>query len=210
MQATVVVTLAALAALLVSEARGLRVGVWLAKPLASTGFVWTALAAGAFEGGLYGQTVLAGLILCWWGDVLLIPRGRPAIFRAGVLAFLLGHLAYMAAFLTRGFGTGAAFAATLTAAVIGFAVLRWLRPHLPPDMRIPVHAYVIVISGMVVCACASVAAAGRPAILVGALMFYASDLAVARDRFVSPGFVNGAWGLPLYYGGQLVLATSVS
>ena len=59
MQATVVVTLAALAALLVSEARGLRAGVWLAKPLASTGFVWTALAAGALEGGLYGQTVLA-------------------------------------------------------------------------------------------------------------------------------------------------------
>ena len=46
--------------------------------------------------------------------------------------------------------------------------------------------------------------------LTGAAMFCVSDLSVARDRFVSPGFVNGAWGLPLYFGGQLLLAASVA
>jgi hypothetical protein len=47
-------------------------------------------------------------------------------------------------------------------------------------------------------------------ILLGAVMFYFSDVSVARDRFVAPGFINGLWGLPLYYGGQLFLAYSVS
>jgi hypothetical protein len=46
-------------------------------------------------------------------------------------------------------------------------------------------------------------------ILLGAGLFYVSDLAVARDRFIAPGFANAAWGLPLYYGGQLVLALTL-
>ena len=40
--------------------------------------------------------------------------------------------------------------------------------------------------------------------------FYLSDLAVARDRFVSPGFANALWGLPLYYVAQLLFAYSAS
>jgi hypothetical protein len=40
-------------------------------------------------------------------------------------------------------------------------------------------------------------------------MFYLSDLAVARERFVSSTFWNRAWGVPLYFGAQLVLASTV-
>ena len=42
--------------------------------------------------------------------------------------------------------------------------------------------------------------------VVGALGFFLSDLAVARERFVAKGFTNKLWGLPLYYGAQLLLA----
>ncbi|MDP7453893.1 MAG: lysoplasmalogenase family protein, partial [Arenicellales bacterium] len=67
-----------------------------------------------------------------------------------------------------------------------------------------------VITCMVICAAGAVANAATPMILLGALMFYVSDLAVARDRFVATGFGNRVWGLPLYYGGQLVLASSIA
>jgi hypothetical protein len=63
---------------------------------------------------------------------------------------------------------------------------------------------------MVVCAAGAVARGGDPAMLLGAGLFSVSDLAVARDRFVSPGFANAAWGLPLYYGAQLVLAGTLA
>jgi phage shock protein PspC (stress-responsive transcriptional regulator) len=59
-----------------------------------------------------------------------------------------------------------------------------------------------------------VAAAGAspadPAIFAGAALFYASDLTVARDRFVASGFANGAIGLPLYFAAQLVIAHTVA
>ena len=38
---------------------------------------------------------------------------------------------------------------------------------------------------------------------------FLSDLAVARQRFLRTGFVDRLWGLPLYYGAQLVFASTV-
>jgi len=50
----------------------------------------------------------------------------------------------------------------------------------------------------------------RELFAAGAVLFFASDLAVARDKFVAKGFVNRAWGLPVYYAGQLLIAWSLA
>ena len=73
-------------------------------------------------------------------------------------------------------------------------------------MKAPVLAYMVVISTMVALAVGTVVAHGNAWIVVGAVGFYLSDLSVARDRFVARGWVNRVWGLPLYFGAQLVLA----
>lgn len=199
-------TVLAVGALLASEYHRLRLGIWIAKPLAASGFVAAALAAGALH-STYGRWILAALVLSWVGDVLLIPRASPQIFRAGILSFLLGHAAFVGAFAVRGLDPlTCALAALITAGLTALA-LRWLRPHVPVEMRIPVYAYMAVISAMLVCAAGT---SGAGWILLGALMFYISDLAVARDRFVAASFSNRAWGLPLYFGAQLVLASTVA
>ncbi len=202
-------TLLAVIALLVAEYGDWRPGVWVAKPLAGVGFIGAALAAAALDSG-YGRWILAALVLSWFGDVFLIPRRAPRVFQAGILSFLLGHVAFTAAFVVRGLDLRMALLAALLALVTSLLAARWLRPHVPAQMRIPVHAYLIVISLMLVCAAAATGSSGDTRILLGALMFYASDLSVARDRFVVSQFTNRAWGLPLYFAAQLVLATSVS
>ncbi len=68
----------------------------------------------------------------------------------------------------------------------------------------------VVISLMVVVALGAAAATDRFAIAAGAACFYLSDLHVARHRFVVESFWNKAWGLPLYYAAQLILASTVS
>ena len=214
MHLLVVLTSLAVAGLLLAQRDDHRLGVLVAKPLASTGFVAVGLSAGAVErianGDLYAAGLLAGLVLSWWGDVLLIPRERPAAFRFGLFAFLLGHVAYLLAFASRGLDPVTVAGGAVVVALPGLGVLRWLRPHLPDGMRIPVRAYVAVISTMLVFAFATVSEQPNTLILAGAAMFYLSDLAVARDRFVAPGFANSAWGLPLYYAGQLALALTLA
>lgn len=198
-------TAAALVVLLVADARGIQPLRFVAKPLASTGFLGVALAAGALD-SRYGMLVLGALVLCWLGDVLLLWHAE-APFRAGLVSFLLGHVAFVAAFALRGVDSLWLVGAALLVAPVGWAALAWLRPHLPDSMRAPVLAYVVVISTMVAFAFGVFPTAGF-VLLAGALFFYVSDLAVARDRFVAPGFGNRLWGLPLYYGGTLLLAAT--
>lgn len=202
---SILVCALAVAALLVAERRESQAGKWLAKPVASLAFIGVALASGAAGSG-YGQLILLGLVLCLLGDVLLIPERRPLVFRLGLFAFLSGHIAFAAAFLTQAQdGRWLALAAILLALVL-WRVWRWLSPHLPADLRVPVQAYFAVIATMTTLACGVTGAGGSPLVALGAVAFTASDIAVARDRFVQHGFVNRAWGLPLYYLAQVLLA----
>ena len=198
-------TLLGLAGLLASKRLDSQRGVWLTKPLAAAGFVWLALTVGALD-HVYGRWITLGLVLSFWGDVFLIPKDRPKVFLAGLVSFLLGHVAYTVAFATRAVDFMAATIMALGCVAAAVVVLRWLRPHVEPEMRAPVQAYLLVISLMLVTATGCAWSLARPDIFAGALLFYVSDLSVARDRFVAPGFWNGAWGLPAYFGGQLVLA----
>ncbi len=196
-------------AVLYDERRGPTALSWVAKPAASLAFVALALAGGAWHSA-YGRWVLVALALSLCGDVLLIPRGSGKLFKAGLLSFLSAHLAYVAAFGVRGLEPWATAGALLAVAALGAVVLRWLRPHLSASMRLPVYAYVAVISLMVAAAAGTALPAPGGLILGGAVLFFASDLAVARQRFVSPGLVNRVCGLPLYYTAQIFLALSAA
>lgn len=198
-------TLVGLGALLLAKRFELRVGVWIAKPIAAAGFLALALTVGALETS-YGVLIFAGLALSFLGDLMLIPERNPAAFKAGIASFLLGHVAYTVAFCSLEFDLQTAAFAALASGGAGFIALRWLRPHLASDMRLPVFAYIAVISCMLVTAAGCASARSRPDIFAGALLFYLSDLSVARDRFVQPSFWNGAWGLPCYFVAQLILA----
>jgi uncharacterized membrane protein YhhN len=90
-----------------------------------------------------------------------------------------------------------------------FFVGRWVLPH-APDMRIPIGVYMLVIASMCVAAIGAYGAGAPWMVPLGAVMFTASDIAVVRDRFFSRGFVNRAWGLPLYYAAQLLIAWSIT
>jgi len=178
-----------------------------AKGVASTGFIATALAAGALDSP-YGRWVLVALCMGWICDVSLVPAARTW-FLVGLIAFLLSHLAYVGAFAAVGLEAGVAGLAALGLAVPAWLIGRWLWPHIPGEMRGPVAAYVVVITVMVAAAVGGIAGAAPVSALPAAAAFYLSDISVARDRFVAPFFTNRMWGLPLYYAAQIMFALSV-
>jgi uncharacterized membrane protein YhhN len=187
---------------------GWRAGRYLAKPVAAFAFVWLAVALGAADSA-YGTWLLAGLLCCALGDLLLMPDSERS-FLLGLAAFLCGHLLYAVAFWQLPHSlTGLATSAIPALVLLAFAS-RWLRPHVPPAMQWPVGLYILVISTMLLCAGLTV---GQPAawlIIGGAWGFALSDLAVARHQFVRPSRRNGLWGTPLYFFAQMLLAASVA
>ncbi len=194
-------------ALLVAERMEWRPGIAVAKLSAAACFLAFALESGALDSD-YGRLLLLGLALCALGDALLLPLGQTLWFQLGIGAFLLGHLAYAVAFIRLGVSPLALVASGAILAFAAARVLALLRPHIPDDFKIAVGAYTLVISGMVASAFAATAAGApaAPAIAIGATLFAASDLSVARERFVQARFINSAWGLPAYFGSQMILA----
>jgi uncharacterized membrane protein YhhN len=200
-----------LALLLYAEKKGNPRNLITTKSILSALFVLTAVLQPHPVLGYYGY-LLPGLILCLSGDVCLaLPQEK--MFRLGLVAFLIGHVLYILAFSSLlsfsewiSPGAGLFFLASAM-------VYLWLRPHLG-SMQLPVLFYILFITLMLSGAWAvfqktSFPVWGKVLIFAGALCFYLSDIFVARDKFIKREFLNRLIGLPLYYGGQFMLAFSV-
>lgn len=207
--APLVACAAAVAGLLVAEQRGAARASGVAKALASASFLWAGVAWGALATGA-GRLLLAGLALCALGDVLLIPPGAGLAFQLGIGAFALGHVAYAAACLELGVAPLALAAGALVALPTLALAWRWLAPHLGGALRPAVGGYLGVVIGMAVLTLAAAAQGAPLALAAGGVAFALSDLSVARDRFITEGFVNRALGLPLYFAAQLAIAWSAA
>lgn len=203
----VALTLVGLALHLVAEYRQWPTAMAVTKLTASTGFLLTAHSVGALDFG-WGRWLFLGLVLSWIGDACLLARAK-SWFLAGLVAFLLGHVGYCVAFVVHGVDTVTLWTALPLLAIPGVLIDRWLREKVEDEMRLPVRAYIVVISIMLGLAIAAWRSGASHLVLTGAVAFYLSDLSVARDRFVKTEFFNRLWGLPAYYLGQLCLALSV-
>jgi len=195
----------ALASLLLAIRGGDRALEVLSKGVASVGFVvlgmmrWTA-------GDTVGTWIVAGLALCALGDILLL---WDRSFGAGLGSFLLGHVAYIVAFANALPMSRWPLLMLAPVVLTSVGAGSWLWPHLG-RRRLSVGAYIVAISIMVWGGLAVVGAGAMGwTAASGAVLFYLSDLAVARHRFVQPEFVNRGIGLPLYYAGQVLIALSI-
>jgi uncharacterized membrane protein YhhN len=195
----------AVASLLVAIRAGDRTREVFSKAGATAGFIILGLVRWS-AGDPVGTWLVVGLVLCAVGDLLLLGRRT---FGAGLAVFLCGHLAYIIAFIRAVPITHWSVALVGPVSVISALALIWLWPSLG-RYRVPVTAYVVAITAMLWGAL-SVAVAGslRWTVGLGAAMFYLSDLAVARQRFVKEEFLNRGIGLPLYYAGQVLIALSI-
>lgn len=200
-----------LAALLYFEKKGDQKGKLPTKTILSCLFIFAALVQ-PHPNPVYYCLLLIGLIFCLGGDVFLaLPQDK--MFLLGLVSFLLGHVFYVLCFFYIAGISQWTWIGCLVGMLVSGLVFVWLRPHLG-SMLIPVIAYIVVITVMVVGAWTVLGDsrlnyAGRLLVFIGAVSFYLSDLFVARDRFMKTEFTNRLVGLPMYYVGQFMLAFSV-
>jgi len=180
----------------------------VAKLVASSGFIVLAIHVGGLRSN-YGRIILLGLTFSWLGDAALIGETQ-SLFLLGLGAFLLAHIAYIAAFVVFGVSVKWVVVAVLPIALIAITVSLWLAPYIPQELVIPVRVYTAVISLMVIGAFGTRGQGATILVLAGAVMFFLSDLSVAALRLVQTDMPTYILGLPLYYAGQVCLALSAS
>lgn len=179
----------------------------VSKTMAAASFLAFGVSLGMVQQGAGGIALVAGLALSVVGDLCLLST-QNRTFKAGILAFLLAHIAYIGLFFSVGIHWLWAGAGSVSVGLLALGIGRFLAPFVQ-HMKHAVNGYIVVISVMVAVAIGMGAHQGsvdRAGLLLSAVAFFLSDLCVARERFVVPSLVNKALGLPLYFGAQLGFA----
>ena len=163
----------------ISVARQARVGIYVCKPLTLVFMIGSAVALDPRSSTARTWFVIA-LVFSLAGDVfLMLPKDA---FVAGLVSFLLGHIAYAVGLNQNSDGRwGLAIPVVLIAAVLGARLLRGVRAKGHGELVMPVVAYVLTILVMV----SSAVASGNTMGAVGALLFMTSDAIIGEDRFVA-------------------------
>lgn len=204
------------AAAIVGAALG---GPWLwlhyaGKPLATLSILWLAASALPSVTARYRRIVLAGMLLSLVGDIcLMLPGDR---FVPGLVAFLLAHVCYIAAFAP-GSTAKARLAGLILVAAVALVNLVGLLPRVDAALKGPVLAYVAVLASM---AGFALARAWTPALAkttprsvrlaaAGAVCFVVSDSLLAWDRFAGNIPMPALLVLGTYYVAQWCIAQSV-
>ena len=177
----------------------------ISKPLTTALIIAIAATSGAANDRLVPS--LVGLGLCLIGDVALMSIIDK--FVVGLGAFLLGHLAFVVAFVNIGLesGTLAGLAIVLSALLVtslGLAIVRGATMR-DTALRRPVLAYLAIISVMAVFAWAT----ANAWIIVGATLFVISDTVLGWRQFVRERRWMPVTVMMTYHGAIACLALSL-
>jgi len=216
--ATLVAASAAIAGALLAAAdpgQGWRWLHWCGKPLATALIFVLAWRAQPAQSPRYRRRILAGIACSLLGDVFLMLPGD--LFVPGLVAFLFGHLCFIAAFLGDS-RFGARPLLLLASLGYGAVNLALLWDAIDAPLRVPVVVYVLVLACMGGQALVRArlfarrgdaqAPAARLAAL-GALAFMLSDSLLAWNRFHGAIPWSSLWVLSAYYLALWWIARSV-
>ena len=179
------------------------------KPLATLCVIaWVAL--GRSDDGLVKRWIVIGLLFSLAGDVALLWPVQG--FLVGLVAFLLGHAAYLVALTQR-----VKFLASPPAfgvwAIVAASVLAGLWAGVPAGLRAPVLVYVCALAAMFAQATSVwLARRGHPdagrwrIVAIGGALFVLSDAILATDKFVGGIPMPTLWNLSIYWLGQWFIA----
>ncbi|MCU0268664.1 MAG: lysoplasmalogenase [Acidimicrobiales bacterium] len=187
---------------------GRRAGEYVFKPLTMVVLIAAALALDPDSDAQRAAFVVA-LVLSLAGDVfLMLAHEREDLFVYGLASFLVGHVAYVVGFVLAGLELEGVVTGLVVVAVAALALARRIVAGVRtsrPELATPVTAYIAVISAMVVCAFGVV----QPLAVLGALLFYASDAAIAWTSFIAPKPWGRLFIITTYHVAQILLVVSL-
>lgn len=161
------------------------------------------------------MTFVWALFFCWAGDVLLMfqPLAED-FFLAGLSAFFIGQILYVAAFREmRVASKGSELSMpqkirfSLPVILAGTGLVAILFPKLGA-LKIPVMTYSVALIVMVLSAIfrhGQTSSRSYLLILCGAILFMISDSTLALNKFYSPIPLSGLWIMSTYIAAQYLI-----
>lgn len=188
---------AAFLILLIMDISGIGRTILKAIPV-STLFVWVFREVRDFPKiGLCGA-----LIASVSGDILL-DLSYAGIFIFGLVSFLVAHIFYSVLFFRYAKRPDGAEKVMIAVLVLLAGVMIWIFHGISPALYGPVVLYILVIITMSIGAL--LVPAGNRLLFVGALMFIASDIVLAVNKFLVTIPYGRAINIALYFTAQFII-----
>ncbi|MBH5319671.1 lysoplasmalogenase [Paenibacillus sp. GSMTC-2017] len=159
---------------------------------------------------VYKRLIIAGLIFSIGGDAfLLLPEEKWFTF--GLASFLIGHICYTIAMISRIKRSFLTVLAVLPIATYSFVLASQLHTQIfekraDTDIWLPVLIYIIVIASM----CWTAILSKNVFAGIGAILFVASDSILAWNKFGDPIPSSGFLIMSTYFSAQLLIAASIA
>ena len=189
-----------------AEYRGPQQHIYIFKPL-TMAFILLIAILGQAAAPFYKYMIITGLVFSLAGDVfLMLPSDR---FVPGLVAFLIAHLFYSAAFASE--ISALIWWPLIPLVIFGIIIFLILAPALG-KLKVPVLIYVVVILIMAWLAWERLIQSGQSGALlasIGAILFIISDTILALDRFRGTFKPARASNLTTYFAAQLLIAGSI-
>lgn len=185
-----------------------RTHIYIFKPITTILIILLAVQGSGDVSALYKGLILAGLLFCLGGDVLLMLP--PRYFIAGLASFLIGHLFYIIAFVT---DVGFVWSWWGLPLLVYAGFIYWLLHAYLGKMRIPVIFYITTISVMAWQALGRWSIAPGSSVLlaaVGASFFVVSDSVLSYNLFRQKFSAARIIVLTTYWVAQWFIAMSVT
>lgn len=166
------------------------------------------------------RILIGALLFCWIGDVLLMFQQKDELFfLAGLGAFLLGHMLYIATyrqFQNKSIGKELIgpqkIRFSLPILLTGMGLITVIYPGLG-SLAIPVIIYAVVIMIMVLTALYRFGKTNAESfwlIFVGALLFMGSDSIIAINKFYVAFSFSGLAIMSTYLAGQFMIVEGIA
>lgn len=193
----------------------------LLKGLASAFFVAFGAVCYGIHSSPFGTLVLIGLILGMTGDILLNLRNQFSggaamkVFALGVLAFLAGHIMYIAA-LVQNCGDIIFFAVIITVVLSVVSIPPLMKRITAPSKGLKMFGYVylVIVIAMFSCAVGVLKEMGinsaNLVFAVGAFLFVISDFIMIYYTFGNKIPALRVINLLCYYVGQLLIGLCIA
>ena len=187
------------------------------KGTASLLFVITGFLSGKMNPSGISSTIIIGLLLGCIADVLLnlrfvFPRKGQMIFLVGIVVFLSGHIAYLAALLPL---IKSRIMVLVISIILTALLMIWIFKRITAKMAFKIFGvvYIGAIMAMNCVACANLIqtpSAFSAVYMAGAFLFLISDIVLILNTFGSKTrFSMRITNLSLYYVGQILIALSL-
>ncbi len=180
---------------------------YLTRPLLMLSLAFFYFKTSKNNSKLVDKALIIALIFSCLGDIFLIFDKNPYYFILGLGSFLLAHLSYIFVFSEK---TKFNLLRVLLFATYGIFMLYYIMSHVSNAFKIPVFAYISIITLM------GIMAASRKSnpksyqlVLLGVILFAISDSLIGIDKFVNPIPFASFWIMTTYVTAQYFITKGI-